>query len=278
MRNSYNTANLQCPTPTDQFITVKFVDPGRLGVTLGQRLMGCICTKGFFETIEKFITTTITIPAGETVRIEPGNVANIGKRRDTKEYDITSYLDESYTFSLFASTTLGSGSITFQSAATIGTFVSNAREAINQNTTLKSMIELSSFSETDNTIILRTIATGYTFTCDLAAGTELLSSTQIYTPIRYTSGRMKFMFLLLDYDEFTTPIPGSNEKHVTYAFDDDYNSNINTPENITWRHIGKMFSVSGDNDILESDMNLVETIWISNPLTRTVTIQALIAS
>jgi len=78
----------------------------------------------------------------------------------------------------------------------------------------------------------------------------------------------------------TGSIPGSNQKHLEYAFDDEYQEHAKTGhwELINWRRMGKMFVLSSDSDVTEQDMNLNETIWIKNPQNYMISVQVMIAT
>ena len=59
----------------------------------------------------------------------------------------------------------------------------------------------------------------------------------------------------------------------TCLFDDDYTKNSMLA---TWRTMGKIFVMSSDADIEETDTNLIETIWIKNPQTFAISMQVMI--
>lgn len=276
--NSYNTAGLQCPNLGDNRLMIKFVNPDRIGVVFGPRLMGCLCLKGFFELIDKFLTTTIVIPSGETQRLELGNVSNYGYRRDTWVYDATSFLSAEDTIDGFLGIPAGSESFSFTSGTTVTQFAANLRAAINASTFLKANFEVSATNTTTNTFTLRTINVGKAMTSSFFLGTTPIPGTQSWNHIRYPRGRCKFIFIVPDYDEFTEPIPATNKKHVHYAYDDNYSDNLLTPENIVWRKISKLYANSSDNDLDETDTNMIETIWLKNDLDYDVTMQVLLAS
>lgn len=282
--NSHNTAGLQCPNFSDNRMLVRFIDPSRIGVTFGSRVMGCLCLKGFFDVIEKFIATTIILPAGETQRLELGNVANYGYRRDTWKFDISSYLIDNQMISGMLGVSDITESFSFKTSTIFNTWVQNFRNALNTNKFLRENFEIPASTQedkTNHTFIIRTKKPGKPLTINLEfIGTpgQLITGTQIYNHVRYPNGRCRFIFILLDYNEFVEPIPDSNKKHIRYAFEDEYINNQLTPENIQWHPISKMFANSSDLDLEESDMNLIETIWMKNDLTRDVTMQVLIAS
>lgn len=279
--NSYNTAGLQCPDLNDNRMMIRFIEPSRIGVTFGSRIMGCLCLKGFFEIIDKFITTTIVINPDETVKLELGNVANFGYRRDTWSFDISSYLSNGLTVTGFLSIPAGNESFSFQTSAVYNTWLQNFRNALNANTFLKANFEIPNPTTeelSNKSFRIRPIKSGIPLTVNLSVGSPSIPGTQVFNHIRYPNGRCRFMFLVCDYDEFTEPIPDSNKKHLLYAFDDNYTENQLSPENIIWRPMSKIYGNSSDKDLEETDSNLCETVWIKNELNQIVTIQVLLAS
>jgi hypothetical protein len=277
--NSYNTAGLQCPNLSDNRMMIKLVEPGRLGVVLGPRLMGCLCLKGYFELIDRFYTTTITIRSGETQKLELGNTADYGYRRETWKFDIADAITSSQNVTAYLSIPSGNETINFMSGTSVSLFVQNLRAQLNASTFLKANFEVSESDKDNKTFTFRTIKNGLPMTCVFNIGTEPIVGTQLFDSIRYPRGRCRFIFVLADYDEFTEPIPASNKKHFLYAFDQNYIDNyLFTPENIEWRHTGKIYADSSDKDLAETDTNLIETIWLNNPMDYDISMQVMIAS
>ena len=283
-RNSYNTAGLQCPDPLDIRKLIKFIDPGRIGITLGSRILGCLCHKGFFQLIENYFTTSIKINPNETTRIELGNIANYGYRREIQSLDISKVLISSDSSpELKIQGILGTleqiRTVSFKSSENVDEFIKNFRDVINNDDFLRNNFEINNnIDKDDKKIYLRAKETNTNLIINLSLGTEAIPSSLIRNAVRYPNGRCMFLFIICNYDEFTDPIPDSNQKHLLYAFDDEYKENQIETENINWRTLGKLYANSSDEDITEDDENLIETIWIKNPLKYAVNLQVMIAS
>lgn len=281
--NSYNTAGLQCPEPLDIRKLIRFVDPGRICITSGSRILGCLCHKGFFQLIKNYFTTAIEIKPNETTRIELGNVANYGYRREIQCLDVSKVLISSNSSpEIKIEGLLGTlekiKSISFKSSENINEFVKNFRDVINNDDFLKDNFDITDVDEDNKKIYIRSKEINTNLIINLLLGTETIPTTIIRNAVRYPNGRCMFLFIIVNYDEFTKPIPDSNQKHLLYAFDDEYKENQLETEKINWRTLGKLYVNSSDEDITEDDENLIETIWIKNPLKYAVKLQIMIAS
>ncbi len=98
-----------------------------------------------------------------------------------------------------------------------------------------------------------------------------INVSEVQGPIKYKNGRVKFVFVMCSYDEYNKDID-SNKLSIDFCYDDDY---VNGYYN--WRKMGKLFINSGCDDITDSDMNLVETIWVKNNNDNDVNINYLVA-
>lgn len=298
---------LQCPNDCNNQMFVQFMDPMKIGITFGSQTLGGISLAGFYESIEKYITTTVTIRPNEIAKIELGNVGTYGERKDIRRIEMSGHLVDDEEVIVTAGPKGNEHTIYFQSSSDLNIFIENFRNEINKNKCLKSNIEIVDVDTKSSTFKIQTINIGIEMVWFMQIGEDdFVHALQLQTPRRYTNPRCKFLFIMPNYGDLgissgnignssgtitgtTLPvisncgignsnngksaIPGSNQKHLQYAFDDDYTKNSMLA---TWRTMGKIFVMSSDADIEETDTNLIETIWIKNPQTFAISMQVMI--
>lgn len=316
--NITNQLGLQCPGNCDNRMMLQFIDPQKFGVIMGPNTMGAMSLAGFFDVVSRYSTNTMSLMPGETQRVQLGNIGTTGPRRDIRQVDMTTYLIDDQQITVTMGPIGQEHTLYFQSSSDFNTFITNFKAAIATSSCLTKSTELINIIPQNNTFQVALISWGIEMTWYMQLGepqpngvTIWIPALQLQTPIRYPNGRCRFIFIMPNYNDLignvinpgfgTTStggiptaiptscnlgggsgiggglqIPGSNQKHLEYAFDDDYMAQ--GPANATWRRMGKLFVLSSDADVTESDENLIETIWIRNPQNFTVAMQVLIAT
>lgn len=268
-------SNLQCPI-TNNIPSLRFIDPKMLGVVSGAMTCNTIYLNNFFVPISNWSFNIVTLKPGEIKRIDISNIQSLGDRKEYYTFNLDSFFNTSPVVSSVVTLIVTSGTteiLTFNTGTTVAEFIVNANIAIRGNTNLTGILYCELNTENTIKIYSNTIGVAYTYNMSINSGTPDLTITPVLlqSHIRYPNGRIKVIFLMIDYDETLA----SNLKHVEYSFDDDYQENL---LNTTFRKFGKMFFLTSDDDVDETDTNLIETVWVKNPQTFNVTIKTFIAS
>lgn len=276
-------AGFVCPSLYDNISMLKFIDPYKLCVVKGSNAIACVCLKNFFVPITVWNESIVVLEPGETQKVSLGMVADFGKRREIYGYELLMYLpgtpqaDVPLKLNVTCVEKTINETISFDTGTAFSTTITNLKAAINANTKIKNEIEIIEVDEDLKSFQIRAVNKGYEFGYILsyaASPSTIIPTTSIQTAKRYKYGRCKFIFIEPLYNEAVVPPLASNNKHIQYAYDDDYQ--INGPS-ATFRNLGKMFIHSSDDDVDETDMNLIETVWLKNTHTETLQIQILVA-
>lgn len=276
-------SGLQCPSLYDSTLNLRFLDPYRLCVVQGSRAVACICLKNLFIPLTQWNEAITILQPGEIRKVELGLIANYGNRREIYEFDLSSLSygtpELSVNFSATCVLKQINENLTFTTGDNFTAAVANLRAVINANTALRNEIEIINVNETTETIQVRTVNNGYEFGYDVYFGVgspyTVITSTLIQSAKRYPNGRCKILYVGPLYNEEVVPALASNNKHIKYAFDDDYQENGSSA---TFRNLGKLYINTSDDDVEETDENLIETIWLKNTHTEALNIQILVAS
>lgn len=268
--------NLQCPASSNSIPSLQFIDPKMLGVVAGSNTCSTVNLNNFFVPISQWAFNVSTIQPGRTQRIDISNIQSLGDRKEYHTFDLAAFYNASPVADAPVTLNVVSGNtwvLTFQSGTTVTDFVNNLNAAIRNNEDLIDILYCEFVEDYTVQIYSKTIGVSYQYNLYFYEGTPNLEIIGVLTQshIRYPNGRVKVVFLMIDYDE-TLP---SNQKHVEYAYDDDYQLNA---ELSLFRKFGKMFFIATDDDVEETDMNLSETVWVKNPQTFPIKIKIFIAS
>jgi len=285
MNNVFTSANpgFTCPSLYNNETLLRFIDPYKLCVVKGSMSLACVCLRNFYMPIDVWNESIVSLSPGEVRRLELGMIAEYGKRREIYGYELLMYLPGSPQANIFASLNIScvektlNETITFYTGTSFKETISNLKSAINHNSKLKNEVEIIDTDEHLKSFQIRAIDPGFEFGYNLILNTEPetnVPSTYIQSAIRYPHGRCKFIYVGPMFMENVVPPLPSDNKHIQYAYDDDYQEN---GSNATFRNMGKMFIHSSDDDVEETDMNLIETIWIKNTHSKQLQIQILVA-
>lgn len=273
-------SGLQCPTLYSNEMLVRFID-GKLCIIRGATMVGCICLKPIYIPISVWSETTMVMDPGEMRKVELGMIADFGKRREIYAYELLMYIpgspqvDVQASLNVTCTAKLINESVNFYTGTTFTDTIKNLKSAINSNTKIKNEIEIINEDVSLKSFEIRAVNKGYSFGYTLEIDSTEVPITSIQTALRYPHGRCKFIFIQPSYIENVIPLLSSNDKHIQFAYDDDYQTN---GANATFRNIGKIFLNSSDDDVEESDTNLIETVWLKNTHSKALQIQVLIAS
>jgi len=275
-------SGLACPSLYNSVMMIRIID-GKLCIVKGPNMVACVCLQNFYMPIGVWNESTVIMDPGETRKIELGMVADFGKRREIYDYDLLSYLPGSPQASIALSLSVScvaktlNETISFVSGTSFTTTIANLKKAINDNANIKDEIEIINANTTLKTFQIRAVNKGFDFAYTLTIVSSALEiPNEIYqTATRYEYGRCKFILVLPNYNENVIPVLASNDKHIKYAYDDDYQKN---GSKATFRNLGKILMLSADDDVEETDMNLNETLWLKNTHSTALQIQILVAS
>jgi len=267
---------LQCPLNSNLIPSLQFIDPKMLGVVAGSNTCSTINLNNFFVPISQWSFNVSTIKSNKTKRIDISNIQSLGDRKEYHTFDLEIFYSASPVIETNVSLNIVGDDtwvLTFQSGVSVTEFINNLNAAIRSNSDLIDILYCEIVSQYVVQIYSKNIGVAYQYNLYFYDGTPNLEVPAVLTQshIRYPNGRIKVIFLMISYDE-TLP---SNQKHVEYAFDDDYQ---NDPLLATFRKFGKMYFLASDDDVIETDLNLIETIWIRNPQSFPITVKIFIAS
>lgn len=268
-------SNLICPQNSNNIPSLRFIDPKMLGVIVGSQSCSKICLSNFFVPLSNWSFNILTLKPNETKRIDISNIGSLGERKEIYHFNTNSYFSVSPIISAPVRILISgnkNGELIFDSGLTIDQFIVNCNISI-RNSNFNEKLYCEKISETVFKLYSKEIGISYTYNIEMNFGSTpstLLEGELIQSHIRYPNRRLKVLFLMIDYDEKLY----SNLKHIQYAFDDDYQDNF---INATFRNFGKMLFLTSDDDVDETDMNLIETVWLKNTQKFNVTIKSFLA-
>ncbi|MCK9575372.1 MAG: hypothetical protein WC979_00850 [Candidatus Pacearchaeota archaeon] len=274
-------SGLVCPSLYSNIMMLRFIDPNKLCIVKGPNTVACICLKNFFVPVDCYNDTIAVLQPGEIRRVDSGMVTDYGIRREIYQYDVSSYFIGTPTISTNCSLSVScislgiSETVSFVSGTTFANLITNIKAAINANANIKTQIEIYNIVESSQTFQIRAVTPGIAFTYSLSIDASIITNVLTQTPIRYPNGRFRFVLVEPLYVENVNPPLASNDKHIKYAYDDDYQTN---GANATFRNLSKLYLNTADDDVNETDMNLIETVWIKNTHSKALQVQILVAS
>lgn len=284
--NTLSTPNLSaqsglvCPSLYDNVMMIRYID-GKLCIVKGSNTVACVCLKNFFMPIAVWNESIVIMDPGETRRIDLGMTADYGKRREIYAYELLMYIPGSPQADIPASLSVTctaksiNETVLFTTGTTFAQTLVNIKKAINDNANIKNEIEIINSDSVLKSFQIRAVNKGYEFGYTLDLDGIEIPNTLLQTALRYEYGRCKFLLVMPIYNEQVNPPLSSNNKHIKYAYDDDYQVN---GSNAIFRNLGKMLILSTDDDVEETDLNLIETLWLKNTHSNAIQIQILIAS
>lgn len=268
------SSGLTCPNLYSNVMILRFTNAGKLCITKGPNQLECICVDNFYIPVNSWNSVVAILNPGETKRIDPGLIVDYGTRREIYKFTLSSFVaDTDSTLDVSCVLRNISTSISFNTGATFDELITNLKTAINNDLSIKNEIEIYNVDANTLSFQIRALYAGFAFTYVLTLNTVVTGELQ-YSAIRYPNGRIKFLMIQPLYIENVNPVLGANNKHIQFAYDDDVQAN---GINATYRNIGKMFLTSSDDDVEETDMNLIETVWIKNTHTKALQVQVLVA-
>jgi hypothetical protein len=273
--------NLSCPPDLSQLL-FRFIERKRLGVVKGRSELAGLDMSQFFLPLNGYFMSTFLVSAGETLRIESSSSMDFGKRREITSFD----------FADFPSAVLGAGAtvdlvvkengITLSTLANIvstdfATFITNFKLALGADAILKLLIEYNT-SDAVSIFTVRGKAAGKAYTYELKlndtiVAIETLAGTVTQSALRYPRGAWKLLFLNI---LFCNKNRLANEQFIEWAYDSDVVANGES--GATWRKSGPLYITTGAEDVTETDLNLLETIWLRNTTAYDTSIQAILGT
>lgn len=264
--------NLKCP-PDMSTMLFRFVDRKGLGVVKGSSDLFKIDMSSFFLQLDSYSFFTMSLCPGETKQINVSNIANTGKRKQITEFDT----DDLVNVSLAPGTTMDL--VIIEDSVTIATLsnipasnFTSISTAILSSSVIGDLITFS-FSGTKFTFTTndkgRYLAYQVTFK-DGVNAPESLTGDITQTAERYPD--LDHIKLLFAAAEYCSDCP-TNNQYIEYAYASDYAIN---GANSTWKKSSKLIMLMGTNDVLDSDENLIETLWLKNTIDCKVNIHIII--
>ena len=251
--------NLSCPPDLSQLL-FRFIERKSLGIVKGTTTISSIDMSNFFLPLGNYMQGNILLCGDTPKRIEAGSSMDFGERREIQEFDITTIPGIGVTATLNVTEgTTDHGTLGPIAADTYTDFITNLKAAISANSTIATEIE---FHEDDlsNIFSLRgkTYGDAFTYTLTFTPG-GVISGTTTQTALRYPLGAWKLIFLSII---FCDSCIGSNKQVIEYAYDSDVQTN--TIAGATWYKAGPMILLTGAEDLVETDTNKLETLWVRN--------------
>ena len=271
--------NLSCPPDLSQLI-FRFVDKNSIGVVKGIQELAIQNMSKFFLPLNGYMMFTIVLCPNEVKRIETSSLMDFGKRKEIQEFDLTNVFQNfNPGISIFSTLIIRKnnniiGEIIDMPSDNYQMFIDNLKNEIIADENIFNEIEF--YEDLGNSIFrLRSKNSGINYDYELIFTDNNINisvdSNIIQTALRYPRGAWKMIFL---NNIFCSECKGSNEQYIEWAFDSDVlNNGI---ENANWKKMGPMFYLSGAEDVEETDMNKIETIYVKNPQNCDVEIQAIL--
>jgi hypothetical protein len=269
--------NLKCP-PDLSTMLFRFVDKKSLGVVKGNTDLFKIDMSSFFLQLDNYSVFTLALCPGETKQINVSNIANTGKRKQITEFN----LDDLQNLTLSINTTaeleiLEEGNtlatITNIDASTFTNFVDDLNFKVLSDTTTGNLISISSnnpnlkITTKDKGIYLEYVLS---FTDSSTVVNEELEGEITQTAERYPNlDHIKLLFAAVEYCSDCK----TNTQFIEYAYSSDY---LENGDNANWRKSSKLLIQMGADDITDSDMNWIETLWLKNTIDCKVNIHIII--
>jgi len=253
--------NLSCPPDLSQLL-FRFIERKSLGIIKGTTTISSIDMSNFFLPLGNYMQGNILLCGDTPKRIEAPSYMDFGKRREITVFNIAVpgvIFDPGATAQI---TIEGTGLAEVQlegiAADTYTDFITNLKAAIAASTTVAPKIEFHEDNSVD-TFSLRGKTYGDGFTYELVFSTDPengLSGDVTQTKERYPEGAWKLIFLNII---FCAPCAASNKQVIEYAYDADYQAK---PSSATWYKAGPVLLLTGGEDLLETDTNKIETLWL----------------
>jgi hypothetical protein len=265
------TTNLSCDgTNTDQPY-IKLIN-NKFCVVCQSNVCLCSDLSNLFIPVDQWASISVLLKPNEIKEIDT-LISSKGPRIEIQRVDVSNIFTSSpvpVSIQLNVSNSLIDENldVSLTDVEDIDNLVFAISEELKLNEVLYPLIEVFAFEDSFLQIQTKEQGDSYTYTLDdLSSFTYSFSVYQ--TSERYEHNRLKFILLQAFYDEDAD----SNKKHLQYSYNLDH-----IAEPITWRNMGKLLVHSTDDDVLDADENLIETIWLKNPLSYTVTVTGLVAS
>ena len=272
--------NLSCATDLSQLL-FRFVDRKSIGIVKGKNELAVMDMSLFFLPLNGYMMTTFKVEAGDTMRIEAGSNMNYGKRREIAEFDFVDFpsatlrVGATVDLAVYENATLLS-TIPGIAADDFTTFITNLKDGINADSIINPILEYNT-DDTTSVFTLRGKTAGKAYTYELTLTDSVVPAETItgditQTALRYPGGAWKLMYLSMIFCSQNT---ASNQQFIEWAYDSDVVAN--GLSGASWRKSGPLFLQMGAEDVTETDMNLLETIWVRNTTEYDTKIEAILA-
>lgn len=273
--------NLACP-PDMSTLMFRFVDSKSVGIVKGPKELFLLNMSRFFLPIQNYSMQNICLDGSAVEMISGGGVKDKGERREIVEFNtddstIPYSYDTVFEFFLFNDKNEQIGETLKGDASNFSELIENLKQAILDDSDIRSKIEYLS-DNGDSLFSLRAKDKGKTYTYGLVISDEYGYDEPIINPIvtqshlRYPQGAYK---LMLFNNVFCESCTDSNKQLIEYAYDSDVQEN--GIENANWRTMGPLGVFTGAEDVVETDTNKIETIWVKNPGDCEVNIDVIVA-
>jgi hypothetical protein len=268
--------NLKCP-PDLSTMLFRFADRKSLGVIKGNNDLFKIDMSSFFLPLDNYSVFTITLCPGETKQINVSNIANTGKRKQITEFDTTLLQNISFSAGVTASLTISENNTILSTVSNIDAssflnFFTDLSFKVISDTIAGGLISISNLNPI---ISISTQDKGKYLEYELEFTNLLLVNEELIGDITQTAERypdldhVKLVFGAVEYCSDCT----SNTQYIEYAYSSDY---ITNGDNSNWRKSSKLIMLMGTDDILDSDENFIETLWLKNTIDCSVNIHTII--
>lgn len=269
--------NLACP-PDLSTLMFRFVDRKSVGIVQGPSELFLLNMSKFFLPISSYSSQKICLDNSGMKLVDGGGLKSFGERREIAEFDVLGEPglvltgDTIFTFTVFDENNQQIGDTLSGAAEDFTNLVDNLQIEILDDVAIRSKIEFYGvFSP--GIFSIRAKDKGKTYTYELVISlTFNITALYSQTHLRYPSGAYK---LILLNNVFCTSCIESNKQFIQYAY--NYDVIENGEAGATWRPMGPLGIFSGAEDVLESDVNMLEPIWIRNTDDCAVDIDILLA-
>jgi hypothetical protein len=270
--------NFDCPS-SETFLRFVF-DNYKIGkVTDGVKDFVKVDLSKFFKSLKSFKYVNYNIKPGEEIFINVNDISTFGERHHVCEIDISTFSSFSSISSIvliFSGTLFTAPYVkTINITTTLNTFsdlVNLLKNEIANDNNINDKLYITSYDLINQKIKFKGLEIGKTLNISFdfknSSNNVIFSAstTDILHAIRYPNKNvLSFIFLVADYCNDCS----ENYKKILWCLFSEYPNG--------WKKMGKMLVLSSSEDVLETDENLFETIYLKNTSNCDVNVYGVVA-
>ena len=263
-------SNLSCDGTNTEQAYLKLIN-NKFCVVCQSNVCACLDLSTLFIPVDQWTSISVLLKPNEIKEIDT-LISSKGPRIEIQRVDVSNIFIETLTsIQLNVSNSLIDEDldVSLTDVEDIDDLVTAISDELKLNDTLYPLIEVFAFGDSYLQIQTKEQGDSYTYVLTDSSSPSFTYVFSIYQASeRYDHNRLKLIILQAFYDEDK----GSNEKHIQYSYNLDH-----VAEPVTWHNMGKLLIHSTDDDVLDTDENLIETIWLQNPLSYTVKVTGMVA-